>query len=118
MSEEKNKSLKLRLNVWQRVTLVDFIGGIRGYARDVRKAFKLLDILELTDAEKKAVGFRTPAPRVSVWDDHDVVYEIEIKDKNLASFLKKKAAAFEGWPVSEHVLGLFEQLDIKEDDGE
>lgn len=50
--------MKLELTTWQRMNCVDIIGGISGIsAAGFRKVAKLLDILEMTDEEKRQVGY-------------------------------------------------------------
>jgi hypothetical protein len=50
--------MKLNLSTWQRFYCANIVGAIGGAnASTFRKAAKLLDVLELTDDDKKQVGY-------------------------------------------------------------
>ena len=65
----------LKFNVWERVWLQIRVSNMKGPAGLMRKAFKLLDVLELTDEEQEAINYRQ-GPQGPQWDDTD--YKVEI----------------------------------------
>ncbi len=84
--------MKLSLTTWQRINCVQIVAAIKGANAAVfRKASKLLDILELTDTEKKEVDFEDGVKEGAgwaTWKDKDRLFDVEIKDPNLAVTLK------------------------------
>ena len=109
--------MKLELSTWQRLSLTQIIGEQQGPVSIVRKAGKLLDILEMTDEEKKEVGL-VQDPQVGFrWNNTDRIWGLEISDGNLAAYLKEVAKGHGGWSVRnrDQVLDLFEKLEIQEE---
>lgn len=104
----------LKLNTWQRVQLELLIGAAKGPASTIRKAVKLLDCLEMNDAEKAQVGFRQEGGLIQ-WDNLEHVWTIEVKDGNLASFLRELVRGKTDWTVNRNVIGLFDQLGIQDE---
>lgn len=92
---------KLVLDVWERITLIDIMGQIRGDLRLLRKAGKVLDALEMTDEEKEEVGLREPRPGVFGWDDEDAAFTIRIRDKEAAGLLKRTVEQYQGFTARE-----------------
>ncbi len=90
--------MKLSINTFQRIWLSNIVGAIEGRVQIVRKASKLLDLLELSEDEKKLVGLRQVSNGLLQWDDLAHVWGIEIADDNLATFLKDQVAAY-NWPA-------------------
>jgi hypothetical protein len=101
----------LHFNPWQRIQLSLLVGGVKGAAAEIRKAVKLLDILEMNDAEKAEIGLRIDGAMM-VWEKKDYDFEVEIKDANLLSYLKTLVAQKSDWPVNKDAVGLFDQLGI------
>lgn len=82
--------MKYSLTIWERITLTDILGTQRGAAAEYRKACKLLDLIELTEAEGKKVDLVIfPDGRVSFdpTQEGDPI-EIDVADGNLDTFLK------------------------------
>lgn len=108
--------LKLELTVWQRIMCVQTLNAQAGHISTIRKALKLLEILELNEEERVAVGLRELQPGQYMWTDTQRRFELEIKDRELAAFLRRAVEQFGQWPV-EHaaeVLDLFQQLGADE----
>ena len=105
--------MKLKLNPWQRIQLEMLVGNVKGAAAEVRKAVKLLDVLEMTDAERAEIGFRTEGGMI-LWDKQEHAFEIEIKDGNLAAFLTNLVKQKTDWPANRHVIDLFDQMGIED----
>jgi len=105
----------LKLTTWQRIQLESVVGAQKGPVATVRKAIKLLDIVELTDAEKAAIGFKVNDLRFT-WKDKDKTWDIDIQDKNLEMYLLQVCLAWEYWPINTEVLDLFEKLGVDENE--
>jgi hypothetical protein len=111
----------LKLNVWQRFNVAQAIGEVEGNAKIIRKADRLLNIIELNEAEKKAVGWHEEGPTVS-WKYKTKMFSIEIKDDNLAAFLVERVTAYV-WPkgimavpdLRKLILDLYDQVGVKEE---
>jgi hypothetical protein len=101
----------LNINTWQRIQLELLIGEVKGPAATVRKAVKLLDVLEMSKDEKEAVGLRQVQGGM-VWDEPDHLFSIEIKDGNLEVFLRELVKQKEDWPANRHALDLIDQLGV------
>jgi len=111
--------MKLKINTWQRMQLVLALGSVSGPVATYRQATKLLDLLELQPDEQGKVGFVMMADGAARWADEAHRWEIEIKDGNLAAFLRRVAQSHAQWPVAQRGLvdDLLEQLGVEEDDG-
>jgi len=95
---------------------VQALNAQTGHISLVRKALKLLDVLELSPEESAAVGLtQTPDGNLS-WQDQERQFEIEIADGNLAAHLRRAVDAYQGWPVGQATaaLDLAEQLGSQE----
>lgn len=106
--------MHLKLTTWQRLTLVGVLSDLRGPVAIIRKASKLLDILELSAEEKEEIGLHSDAPGAMRWTNNDYTWNIEVKDKELARFLKGTVEQHKTWPAANagQVLDLADQLDI------
>ena len=76
----KGDIMKLKLNTWERLTLVRIVGSMTGDARLYHKAGKVLDVIEMSDKERKEVGFRQIGDNFR-WDKIQKEWELEIKDR-------------------------------------
>lgn len=106
--------MKLNLTTWQRIEIIVRIRALRGDANLLRKAMKLLDILELTDEEQSEISLRTTKEGNLMWKNPDTRWEIEIADGNLVAFIQEVIGAEKGWPVqnAQEILDLLEQLGL------
>ena len=106
--------MKLNITTWQRFLLLQIVGNAKGNILRVRKAMKALDVLEMTDAEKKQVGY-VEHPGGATWQDAEHRGQLEIKDKEAAHLVKVEAEQYDNWPAAqgELVIDLVEQLGIK-----
>lgn len=110
--------MKLNLTTWQRLMLAQIVGALEGPVARIRKASKLLDLLELPQGDREAIGLREIGAGAFRWDDTERRWEIEIPDRELAAFLRRQVEAFQHWPAAkrEEVLDLCEQLEIGEEE--
>ena len=106
--------MNLNLTTWQRLTLLQMMSGVQGDLRTVRKALKLIDVLELTPEEQEAIGLQAAPDGTIRWSDNGQRLELEIADGNLATFLKEQVEAKKDWPATADVVDLAEQLGIGE----
>jgi len=107
-------AIKLTVNVWQRLTLVQVLGEVRGNAATIRKVLGLLDIFELTEEEKAEVGYKINADGAVLWE-HNCTYDMEVTGKVEGDILCKSVKNYQAWPVkkSEEIFALFSQLGIE-----
>ncbi len=114
--------MNLHLTTWQRVKCINIISELQGDARLLRKAFRLLDLLDLSSAEKEEIGLYQDASGIG-WDPAKAqgkVWDIEIPDPELVDFLKLHVQHHGRWPVSSarEIFDLLEQLGIQEGEHE
>lgn len=109
--------MKLKLNTWQRMRLTMLLGSLQGNIRLIRKAGKALDVLELTEDEKKEIGYK-PRPNGATWSDTERTFEIDIADKEALGLVKKVVKQNNTWEAGNAplIIDLFEQLNIEEDE--
>ncbi len=105
--------MTLKLNTWQRMTLLTMVNNVKGDLRTVRKALKALDVLEMTAEEREAVGLTEHPNGAVTWTDAGHRFELEVDD-NTTAFLRQQVEAKTDWPVSADVIDLCEQLGIVE----
>lgn len=106
--------MKLNLTTWQRMACVQALNAQAGHISMLRKALRLLDVLELSPEEREQVGLvQHPNGNMS-WQDPALRFELEIADRELAAFLRRAVEGYQGWPVSEAglALDLAEQLGL------
>lgn len=106
--------MKLKLNTWQRISLFEVIGSVRGGGKIMYFAHLAIKVLRLSEKEKARVGYREIGDGVT-WTDRLHTWEIEFKDPEVANFVKQHVKTHEGWPAvnAELVLDLLDQLDIE-----
>ena len=110
--------MQLNLTTWQRVMLRDVVGLTRGNVRTVRDALRALEVLDLDEAERAAVGYRDLGGGRAEWDaESDEKFVLVVPDDGALAVMRQAARAYESWPVAmaEQVLDLMEQL---KEDGE
>lgn len=112
--------MKLKVNVWQRQALIQLVGGTKGNIATLRKASKALDVLEMTQEEIEAVGLVFRPDGFATWKDTDIIYELEIKDKEAAGLVKRLFKTSKEWPANQAllVLDLAEQMGLTEEEAE
>lgn len=98
----------LSLTTWERVQLSRLVGQLRGNVALLRKAGRVLDAVELSEAEQEAVGFNTivrPDGSVSAqWRDAAREFEVEIADREAAMLLRRTFQQCEDWRVADRAL--------------
>ena len=90
--------MKLTLNVWERMMLNIIIGGTQGTAAVMRKAFKVMSVLEMTpEEEKEAELVHQPSGDISWNAELGIHYDLEIKDKEAVNLLRRQFALHDQW---------------------
>lgn len=117
--------MKITLTVAQRINLVNLVGGMRGSARIMRKAIKLLDVLEISSEEADRINLKRESNSRLTWD-RDATFDLEFKDKEVLSTLKSiieehiyEKNKNEDWTFAEYAIydDLCTKLDIDPDIG-
>ena len=110
----------IMLTTWERVQLIQCIPPTGHTIEDVRKHLRVADILELTEEEKKLVGWReiqTTQGMSTSWGmdakvkpDHE--FEVQFEDADF-DHLKQLMTKRQEWPTSQLTLELHEKLEEK-----
>lgn len=101
--------MKLALTVWERETLRSWLGSAsKGNIAFVRCALRILDKLELTAEECKAVNYRRMGNAVR-WDDTEHVFALSFDAQEMA--ILRTACTWEGWPATRLHLEMLEKLE-------
>ena len=103
--------MKIELTTWERVQLALMIGNARGNVAQVRQGMRALDVLELSDEEKKEIGWLRPAEGIVQWQDRERTWELQIDDE-LWKFVIQQAQARRDWPVNRLTLQLLDKFEI------
>lgn len=112
--------MKLTLNTWERMYLLQLISGMRNVPlASIRKGIKAMDALEMSEEEKATVGYQQ-TPEGAAWQDPDHQFVIDFRDKEagniVISRLKLEVEAKnkqDGWSMGDlNMLRLCEKLDI------
>ena len=111
----------IKLTTWERVVIANnVIGAMQiGDPRTMRKASKILDAVELTQAEREQIHLHVDATGQAVWDDCDKiesqVWEVELGPDEMALLKEKVAAPPMPWIGAQRkwVLRLYDQLGIE-----
>jgi len=107
----------LRLNTWERVQLLQCVPPTGRTIEDVRKHLRVADILELTEEEKKLVGWReiqTTQGLSTSWGVNAEVepeheFEIQFEDSDHAHLMQLVSQRNE-WPTTKLTIALHEKL--------
>jgi len=107
--------MRLELTTWQRLVLYQIVGALEGPVSLVRTASKVLDVLQMSEAERAEVGYRELPGSGAAWQDPERRWEIEIADREAAALLKRTVKGYDKWPAGQaaQVLDLAEQLGIE-----
>jgi len=107
----------LNINTWQRVQLLQCVPPTGRTIEDVRKHLRVADILDLTEDEKKLVGWQEIQTTQGVstsWGinaklgpDHE--FEIQFEDSDFAH-LKSLIEQRKEWPTSRLTIELHDKL--------
>ena len=98
---------QLDLTTFERMTLAQWVNQQKGDLRKIRQLIKLLDKLELSEQEKRAVGW-VQVENQMMWKDKERTFDLEFEDDQFDLLLP----ALEGkWPADRVVLAMLEKLE-------
>lgn len=98
---------QLELTTFERVSLAQWIGQQTGDLRRIRYLIRVLDKLELSDEEKRAVGW-VQVEKQLMWKDKDRSFQLEFEDAEFELL----SPALEGqWPADRFILGMLEKIE-------
>lgn len=111
---------KLNLNVGEILSARLVLNEVKGLLSEIRKALKILDKIELTEEEHKAVGMTNGVGGQISWKDQDFTKEVELSDEQ-ADLMKVQLKGKADFSVvgAQYAVSLAEQLDpemFKEED--
>lgn len=109
--------MEFNFTLWERALLGVMIGNVRGEASRIRKATKLLDVLDFTDEEKQRFGIAVNEGMVSWTSSGQDSCPVTIEDGNLVVFLQTEAKNYTSWPASPKgsSVALMDKLGVKDD---
>lgn len=96
---------EIEVTVWERVKLAFIVGSQeRLTASGMRSCLRLLDKLELQQAEKDRLGW-TEMEGKAIWRDTGLSFTLEFEDEDFEA-LRKMVTGFTGWRGDESRKGL------------
>lgn len=102
----------IKLTIWDRLVIAGLIGAMTNVdVATIRKAAKVLDLVEISDGERATINMRVEEGML-MWDDD---YEREIAfDGDILTFLRERVASHQGWQGSDarRVVRLLRMLDL------
>lgn len=108
--------MKLTLTNWQRFQLWQLAGNVQGNLIRIRKAHKILDVVEWSPAERDLIEFKEwPNGRVSWNEAACSEWQIELGDREAVKLLKEIVEAHDGWLAQKYgeVVDLFDQMGLE-----
>lgn len=100
----------LHLTTWERTSLAGFIAQQRGDLAQLRRFMRLLDILELDDEDRAAVGWKETENGQAAWVEAEHEFELEFEDADF-DLLAKTALPFNGWPANRLVVTMLDKIE-------
>jgi hypothetical protein len=91
--------MNIELTTWERIQLLRLTYGQTGKnAGELRQFIRIMNVLELSDEEKRWIGFREMTDGGTEWDDTEREFELEFEREDFA-LLKARVDSFTEWPV-------------------
>ena len=72
----------IKLTTWERLTIAAIVGAMTGTVADVRRAGKVLDVVEFNDEDAKAIGLVADAGGVR-WEEQSREWDLELDEPSL-----------------------------------
>ena len=72
----------IKMTTWERLTIAAIVGSMTGTVAEVRRAGKVLDVLDLNDEDAKAIGLVADPDGVR-WKDHTREWEVELDEASI-----------------------------------
>lgn len=100
----------IKMTTWERLTIAAIVGSMTGTAAEVRRAGKVLDVLEFNDEDAKAIGLVADASGVR-WVDQAREWEVEL-DQDAILLARAQVSTWAHFRASErkNVGALIEKL--------
>ena len=101
--------INLQLTTFERLMLVGWVGQqrVQGLLL-IRQWIQVLDVLELSEAEKTAVGFVQHPDGRALWKEEGRTFELELED---AQFALLQQALKAEWPANRLILQMLDKLE-------
>lgn len=98
---------------WQRVMSAAIVGSVQGNVATLRKADRLLDILEFSKEEKERIGLKISGPTYT-WVDTDTEWDLDIPYECMDIF-RNAIMGYGEWPAAnrQEVFSLHQTLGIQ-----
>jgi len=111
---------KINLNVGEILSARLIVNEVKGLLSEIRKALKILDKIELTEAEHKTVGMTEATGGQISWKDQKFTKEVELSDEQVELMkIQLKGKADFSVVGAQYAVSLAEKLDpemFKEED--
>lgn len=106
----------LTLDIWERVQLTTLMAQQRGNPAQYRRSIRVLDVVELSEEEREAVGYEATVTdgRLDFNWKHEWKYELSFEDADWKT-LTAAVTSFGGWPTDRRVGALLDKLGIAEE---
>ena len=103
--------INLQLTTFERLMLVGWVGQqrVQGLLL-IRQWIQVLDVLELSEAEKHAVGYVLHPSGQAVWNEAQRTFELELED---AQFALLQQALKAEWPANRLILQMLDKLEAE-----
>jgi hypothetical protein len=103
----------LNLNIWERVQLTTLMAQQRGNPQQYRKSIRVLDVVELNEDEREAVGYEATVTdgRLDFDWKHERDFELSFEDADWDTLLAA-VTSFSGWPTDRRVGALLDKLGV------
>lgn len=105
----------LNLNIWERVQLTTLMAQQRGNPAQYRRFIRVLDVVEMTEAEVEATGYKATVVdgRLDFSWQQAQDFELAFEDADYKTLLTA-VVSFEGWPADRRVGMLLDKLGVTE----
>jgi len=116
----------LDLTTWERTQLVNMVASQTGNVAQIRQWFRIFDILELSDDEKKSVGWQEWQDSANCphcgnvlpgrsqqrlgWQDVDRTFELSFEDMDFVA-LMRAVTTFSHWPATRLCLDMLNKIE-------
>ena len=103
------------LTIWERVQLTTLMAQQRGFPSDYRRFIRVLDVVELTEDERKAVGYTATVTDGRLDFDWKQAqdFELSFEDADWKTMIDA-VTSFSGWPGDRRVGVLLDKLGVAE----
>ena len=100
--------IALELTTFERLTLGNWVAQQKGDLRQIRQWIQVLDVLELSEAEKNAVGYVQHPNGQAVWKETERTFEIALE---YALFALLQPALKAPWPANRLILAMLDKIE-------